>query len=263
MIINGGSRSGAAFFAKHLTNAEHNERVTIIEFRNLAATTIADAFREMHAVALGTRCELYFYHANLNPRADETLSESQWLHAVDTLERHLSLINHARFVVEHHKVGRTHRHVIWSRINAATMTAVKMTDDYAKHQLVARLLEKDFGLAGTLSVKDRGAADKRPPRRPKTWESFRGQLSGVDPWKMTKTVTAIYRGSHTGSEFAAALARTGCTLVRGDRVHFCIRDEAGHLHSLARRIEGVSASELSAFMKDIDPASLAAPSTKV
>ena len=46
MIINGGSRSNGAFFAKHLTNAEHNERVTLCELRNLAAGNIPDAFRK-------------------------------------------------------------------------------------------------------------------------------------------------------------------------------------------------------------------------
>jgi hypothetical protein len=41
-------------------------------------------------------------------------------------------------------------------------------------------------------------------------------------------------------------------LCRGDRRDFCIIDPAGHDHSLARRIEGVKAAELRAFMGDID-----------
>jgi phosphoheptose isomerase len=56
MIINGGSRCNAQFFAKHLTNGEENERVTLCEIRNLAAQTVAEAFREMEAIAMGTRC---------------------------------------------------------------------------------------------------------------------------------------------------------------------------------------------------------------
>jgi hypothetical protein len=45
MIINGGSRSNGEFFAKHLTDGENNERVTLCEMRNLIATSIPDAFR--------------------------------------------------------------------------------------------------------------------------------------------------------------------------------------------------------------------------
>jgi hypothetical protein len=257
MIINGGSRSNGEFFAKHLTDGENNERVTLCEMRNLIATTIPDAFREMEAVALATFCRNYFYHANVNPRQDELLSAEQWQIAVDTLEQQLGLKGNARFVVEHFKVGRTHRHVIWSRIDVNAMRAIPMTDDYEKHQRVSRELEKAFGLKPERSVfgKDR-VAGERPSRRPKTWESFRGQKSGLDVRQLTKAITGLYLSSSSGTEFALLLARNGCVLVKGDRSDFCIRDAAGHLHSLLRRIEGITAGQLHAFMKDVDPAAL-------
>jgi len=257
MIINGGSRSNGEFFAKHLTNGENNERVTLCEMRNLIATSIPDAFREMEAVALATFCKNYFYHANINPRQDELLTAEQWQIAVDTLERHLGLTGTSRFVVEHFKAARTHRHVIWSRIDVNVMRAVPMTDDYEKHQRVSRELEKAFGLKPERSVfgNDR-VAGERPTRRPKTWESFRGQKSGLDVRQLTKTITGLYLSSSSGAEFAKHLARNGCALVKGNRSDFCIRDSAGHLHSLLRRIEGVTAGQLREFMKDIDPAAL-------
>lgn len=261
MIINGGSRRNSAFFAQHLTNGEHNERVTLCEFLNLAAVTVRDALREMEAVALGTQCQNYFYHANINPREDEILSASQWEEAVGTLSEHLGLTGHARFTVEHHKAGRTHRHVIWSRISAETMTAVRMTDDYEKHQTVARILEKRFGLARGRSVLGPAkGAGTRPSRRPATWESFRGQKSGINPSQMKQTITQLYLASASGEAFAAELSRHGYTLVRGTRSDYCILDGAGHLHSLVRRIEGVTSAELTAFMRDIAPATLPSPS---
>jgi hypothetical protein len=91
MIINGGSRRNGTFFAKHLGNAQENERVTLCEIRNLAAETIAEAFQEMEAIAMGTRCENYFYHANINPLSKETLTQRQWNRAVDLLEAKLCL----------------------------------------------------------------------------------------------------------------------------------------------------------------------------
>jgi len=257
MIINGGSRSNGAFFAKHLTNGEHNECVTLCEMRNLAAQNIADAFREMAAVAMGTLCKNYFYHANLNPRADELLTDQQWKTAIDTLEKNLALSRHARFVVEHRKEGRTHRHVIWSRIDVRAMRAVTMTDDYEKHQATARELERKFKLERVKSVHGRTrASGPRPSRRPQTWESFRGQQSGIDPWKMKQTITGLYRASKSGAAFAALLDAQGYILVKGDRADFCIMDKAGHLHSLARRIDGIKADALREFMMDIDRAAL-------
>jgi hypothetical protein len=257
MIINGGARRNSAFFAKHLTNGENNERVTLCELRNLVAENVADAFREMEAVALGTLCQNFFYHANLNPRADEELTHEQWQVAVETLEQHLQLEGHARFVVEHRKQGRTHRHVIWSRIDIASMTAVAMTDDFEKHQTVARELEKQFSLERGRSVLGpTRTAGPRPSRRPATWESFRGQKSGIDPHAMKQAITLLYRASKTGAAFAAQLSQQGYTLLKGDRCDYVVRDSAGHLHSLARRIDGISAATLRRFMKDVDPEAL-------
>ena len=257
MIINGGSRKIGAFFAKHLTNGEHNERVTLCEMRGLAAETISGAFREMEAVAMGTLCKNYFYHANINPRQEEGLSTEQWNIAVDTLEKNLALPGHARFVVEHFKAGRTHRHVVWSRINVRTMRAAIMTDDYEVHQETARVLEKAFGLKKVPSVIGRTrASGPRPSRRPKTWESFRGQKSGINPFAMKQAITQLYHDSGHCAEFVPRLADYGLKLVRGDNADFLLLDSAGHLHSLARRIDGVYAADLREFMKDIAVASL-------
>jgi hypothetical protein len=257
MIINGGSRCNARFFAKHLTDGETNERVTLCDIRNLASQNVADALHEMEVVALGTFCKNFFYHANINPLDTEQLTPGQWEQAVDTLEKNLGLIDHARFVVEHHKKSRTHRHVIWSRINVLRMRAVKMTDDYAKHQATARHLEQEFGLEPGESVlgpdKVKGS---RPKRRPKAWETFRGQKTGIDPAVMTEQITALYHASASGREFADRLSKRNYTLVKADRRDFCIRDAAGQLHSLARRLDGITALQCRAFMSDVDPASL-------
>jgi hypothetical protein len=254
MIINGGSRRNRRFFAKHLTNGQDNERVILCEMRNLAADNVADALQEMEAVALGTQCQNYFYHANLNPQSTEQLTPQQWQQAVDTLEKNLGLEGHARFVVEHHKKGRTHRHVIWSRIKVLTMRAVEMTDDYATHQATARELEEAFGLERGNSVLGEGIEKgARPLRRPKPWESFRGQKSGIDARKMTAEITAIYRAHRTAEDFVQALREHGYRLVRGDRRDLCIVDRAGHKHSLARRLTGVPAAALAAFIATVQP----------
>lgn len=252
MIISGGSRSNWRFFAKHLTNGKDNERVNVIEFRGLASENVLEAFREMDALASGTQCKNFFYHADINPREHEHLSPEQWESSVDRLEKNLGLDGHSRFVVEHEKEGRTHRHVIWSRIDVDSMTAVSDSRNYAIHERTARALETEFDHAAVRSTLTRDAKDKRPERRPKNWETFRGNKSGVDPESVTTEVTALWQKSDSGAAFNAALTERGYLLCKGDRRDFCLIDPAGKEHSLARRIEGVKAAEVRARMADIN-----------
>jgi hypothetical protein len=252
VIINGGSRSNGAFFTRHLTRADQNENVSIAEIRGLAAQDVREAFREMEAVASGTRCKNFFYHANLNPRQDEQLTAEQWELAVDTLERELGLTGQPRLVVEHQKEGRTHRHVVWSRIDADSMTAISDSLTYPKHERAAREIEQALGLAALESVLVRDRDVDRPDRNPKDWESFRGKDSTLDPKAIKAEVTALWQAADSGIAFAAALEQHGYILAKGDRRDFCIIDQAGDEHSLARRIAGVKAAEIRARMADIE-----------
>lgn len=78
MIMKGGSRRAGGFFAKHLMNAEENERVEVKEMRGFTSEDVKGAFREIDIIAAGTRVKNPFYHANINPRADEHLTPAIW-----------------------------------------------------------------------------------------------------------------------------------------------------------------------------------------
>jgi hypothetical protein len=256
VIISGGSRSNWRFFAKHLTNGKDNDRVELAEVRGLAADNVMDALREMDALASGTRCKNAIYHADINPREDEVLTPEQWEQAVDLLERNLGLEGHSRFVVEHEKEGRVHRHVIWSRVDTETMTVVSDSNNYAKHERTARTLEKEFGHEAVRNAVTREPQEKRPERRAKNWERFRGNKSQVDPEQVKAEVTAIWQECDSGTAFTAALRERGYQLCKGDKRDFCIVDPAGQEHSLARRIAGAKAAEIRARLSDIDRDSL-------
>lgn len=245
IVINGGSRCNGAYFAKHLINPDKNETVKVAELRGLAAKNIGQAFYEMKAVASGTRCKDFFYHANINPEKDETLTPEQWEQAVDELEKRLGLEGQARFVVEHKKKGRTHRHVVWSRIDVDRMRAIRMDYDYAKHQAVARQLEQEFGLKpGRSVIGPEVEKGKRPDRRPKSWEVYRGQEVAMDVTAMKKEITALWQSTSSAEAFVSAMEARGYILARGDKQDFCIVDPLGQAHSLPRRIKGVKASEI-------------------
>lgn len=246
MIIEGGSRRGAKWFATHLMRRDGGQEVRLAQSRGLAGHDIPGWFRQMEAVSFGTRCDNYFYHANINPREDESLTEAQWEEAIDRLEHNLGLDGHSRFVVEHEKDGRTHRHVFWSRIDPETMTAVSDSKTYRVHERTADELEKLFGHEPT----PRGRGPEG--RNPDNWEVFRGKRSSIDPYDVGEELTTLWQRSDTGQAFATALAEHGYILAKGDRRDFVVVDAAGDDHSLARRIAGAKAKDVRARMKDVD-----------
>ncbi len=256
MIISGGSRSNGAFFARHLMRADRNERVHVVELRGLTAHTVRGAFRELEAIASGTRCANYFYHAHLNPREGEQLTAGQWEEATDMLERELGLTGQPRIIVEHVKEGRTHRHVVFSRIDADSMRALPDSLTYRKHEAAARQIEQAFDMAPVASVLVKDRSTPRPPRRPKDWENFRGQESKRDPRAIQAEVTALWHAAETGPAFVAALAAHGYILSHGDKRNLVLVDRAGDDHSLARRIAGVKAAEIRSRLTAIDRESL-------
>lgn len=253
MIINGGSRSQWRFFANHLMK-DDNDLVAISEIRGLASNNVLDGLREMAALASGTRCKNFFYHANINPRVEDQLTPEQWDKAIDILEQKLGLTNHSRIVVEHQKEGRSHKHVLWSRINTDTMTAVSDSHNYQIHEAASREIEQVFGHDAVVGAFGRDG--KRPERNPANWETFRSQQTKIDPKLLTQQVTELWQHSENGQAFVAALAEQGLQLCRGDRRDFCLIDTAGDVHSLARRINGVKAADIRAKMQDVDIAQI-------
>lgn len=252
MIVKGGARSAGGFFAKHLMKAEENERVAIVEMKGLYAEDLPEAFREMKALAAGSRGKDFFYHCSINPRDTEHLTPEQWDFAVDRLEQNLGMGGHARFQVEHEKEGRTHRHIVWSRVDPETLTLANHWRNYEAHDKTRAELEQAFNQEPTPPTP---APDQRKSREFADWENFRAAESGIGPKEVKAEITALYKTSDSGPAFVAALEEAGYTLCQGDR-GYCIVDQAGDVHSLVRRIEGVKTAELRMRLADFNTDSL-------
>ncbi len=256
MIIKGKSRAGPGSLASHLGNAEKNERVEMLESRGTVATDLRGALAEMDAVALGTRCAKPLYHAAISPEPPHRLSPEQRMEAVDALEQKLGMEGHARVVVMHEKFGREHIHVVWSRIDVENMRSVSDSHNYRKHEECSRDLERRFGherVQGAHAERD-GPDGKvaRPYRTPSRAELRQEDRTGIRGKEVKAEVTEAFRASDGPEAFRAALAERGYQLALGDRRDFVIVDQAGGVHSLARRIDGVKAADLRAFMKPLD-----------
>jgi hypothetical protein len=255
IVIEGGSRSAGRWWARHLQDAEKNERVELVEIVGLSAATVPALFREMRAIALGTRCKNYFYQYNINPRGDEHLTGEQWKAAHGITLANLGLGGQPHFRVRHTKNGRTHEHGIALRIDLERMKAIPDSLTARIHEQTSRQLEIKFGLERGQSILVADRQQPRPARRPKKWETFRGGESGLDPRNISNELAALWQGSDSGPGFRAALETTGYILAKGDRRNLVVIDRAGDEHSLTRRL-GIKAADVNARMSAVDPASL-------
>ena len=256
MIIKGKSRSEPSALAAHLGNAEKNERVQLLETRGTVATDLRGALIEMDAYAVGTRCEKPLYHAAMSPEPPHRLSPEQRNEAITTLEDKLGLTGHARVVVMHEKEGREHIHVVWSRINLDRMRSVSDSHNYRKHEEVARDLERRFGHDRVQGAHVERDGVTRPDRTPSRAELRQEDRTGITGKQVKADVTAAFRASDGPEAFKTALEHAGYLLAKGDKRDFVVLDQAGGVHSLARRLDGMKAAELREYMAPIDRESL-------
>jgi hypothetical protein len=256
VVIKGGSRGGAAGLAGHLLRADTNESVEVTELHGVTATTLPAALREMAAVAIGTRCSRPLYHASLNTAPGEILTAAQKARAITALEQRLGLTGHPRAVVEHCKAGRAHLHVVWGRIDPATLKAVHDGFNYRAHEEVARQLEREFGHARVQGAHVERNGQPRPARTLPTADIQQAARTGRDPDTITAEITRLWQAADSGPAFMAALQAAGYVLAQGDRRGFCLVDSTGGVHSLARRIVGVRSKEVAARLAGIELASL-------
>jgi hypothetical protein len=256
VIIKGTSCAGASRLAAHLTRTDTNERAEVKEIRGTAAEDLRGAFREMEAVAAGTRTTKPFYHASINTRADEPLTDEQRMKAIDRLEAELKLYGQARAVVIHRKEGREHCHIVWSRIDLDRMAAISDSNNYRKHEEVARSLEREFGHERVQGAHVERDGSARPERTPSHSEMLQSERTGISTEQAKELMTGIWQSTKTGKEFQAALEDKGWMLARGDRRDFVAIDPNGGVHSIARRVEGAKAADVRQRFADIDPKTL-------
>jgi hypothetical protein len=257
VVIKGKSVAGANRLTSHLERTDTNERMEVKELRGIAAEDLRGALREMEAVASACpNCERPFYHASINTQAHEYMTPEQQTQAIDRLEKELGLTGQPRAVVAHVKEGREHFHIVWSRIDTDTMRTISDSHNYRRHEIVARELEREFGHERVQGAHIEREGKERPERTPSHKEMQQAARTKIKPDAARDHITALWRGTENGQDFAAALEKSGWTLARGDRRDFVVIDPKGGTHSLARRIEGAKLADVRARMVDVDMSKL-------
>lgn len=231
MILKGSQRAGARQLAAHLLNDRDNDHVTVLELRGFIASELTAALEETYAVSKATRCKQYMFSLSLNPPKDVVASEEELLNAADRAERALGLDEQPRAIIIHEKNGRRHAHVVWSRIDPESLTAVNLP--HFKNRLTALsrelFLDHDWPLPDGLR-RDAG----KSPLNFTLDEWQQAKRLALDPREIKQVFIEAWRQSDSGKAFGNALAERGYFLARGDRRGFVAIDVNGEVFSVSR-----------------------------
>ncbi len=248
-IMTGHSRCNAKHFSGYLLRTENGQSVIIHDVVGLVGDNIKGWFEQMAAMAVGSQADNYFYHFTLNPRIGEEFTPEQRQIAVATALRNLGLDGQPYFIIEHAGI-RPHYHGIVLRVDLDTGKAVSDSNNYAIHMRTADELERRFGHKRT----ERGRGPDGP--NPKEHEVQRGAQTGIDRDEVKELLTRLWRTTDSGKALAAAIEDHGFILARGDSRGYVVIDEAGDVHSLAKRVAGARTKDINARMKDVPLGSL-------
>ena len=126
MILKASQRSSAKQLAIHLQNTVDNDHVEVHELSGFISDDLSGAFKEVQAIAKGTRCKQPFFSVSLSPPKDASVSIEMFEDAIDRIAEAHGLSGQPRAVVFHEKDGRRHAHAVFSRIDAETMKAIEL-----------------------------------------------------------------------------------------------------------------------------------------
>jgi transcriptional regulator CtsR len=231
MILNASQRGGAKQLANHLLKTVENEHVEVHEIRGFISDNLVGALHETDAISKGTRCQQFLFSLSLNPPRGEIVSVEVFEAAIEQTEQKLGLNDQPRAIVFHEKEGRRHAHVVWSRINADTMTAVNLP--YFKMKL--RDISKELFLEHNWKM-PRGLVDSKD-RNPLNFtfaEWQQAQRTKQDPKVLKAMFQECWAISDSRKAFAKALEDRGFYLAQGNRHGFVAVDYQGELYAIAR-----------------------------
>ncbi|MBK1623088.1 relaxase/mobilization nuclease domain-containing protein [Afifella marina] len=231
MILKGSQRGGAKQLSLHLMNDRDNDHVTVQELRGFIARDLHGALAESHAISKGTKCVQFMFSLSLNPPKEVVAGEDDFRRAADEAEKRLGLEGQPRAIVLHEKEGRRHAHVVWSRINPETMTAINLPHFKRKLNDLARelYLEHDWTLPEGLR-RDGG----KSPLNFTLAEWQQAKRLKLDPREIKQSFQDAWQRSDDAKSFAAALRERGYFLARGDRRGFVALDVHGEVFAVAR-----------------------------
>ena len=248
MILKGSQRAGAKQLAEHLLNDRDNDHVTMLELKGFVAEDLHGALRETEAVSKATKCKQYLFSLSLNPPRDAIAGEDDFRMAADRAEEALGLEGQPRAIIMHEKEGRRHAHVVWSRIDAETLTAINLP--HFKRRLTS--LSKELYLDHEWELPEGLRANGGKSFLNFTLDEWQqAKRLDLDPREVKAVMREAWDRTESVNGFANALEERGYFLAKGDRRGFVAVDVQGNVLALPKWL-GLKTKEVRAKLGDPD-----------
>ncbi len=247
MILKGNQRGGAVNLAVHLMKAE-NEHIDVHEMRGFMASDLRGAFMEAYAISKGTKCKQFLFSLSLNPPQHEQVGAQAFERAANEAEKRLGLDGQPRAIVFHEKEGRRHAHVVWSRIDYKSMTAINLPHYKRKLTSLSKELYLEHGWNLPDGLRDPLLKDPLNFTHGEWQQALRAKR---DPREIKQAFQHAWQYSDSTKALNAALNEHGFILARGDRRGFVAVDYVGEVYSFARWA-GVKTKDVKARLGDPD-----------
>ena len=248
MIIKASQRSGGKQLGLHLLKTEENEHVEIHEVSGFLSQNLMGAMSEAYAMARGTKCQKYLFSVSLSPPQNESVQVEVFEKAISDIEDRLGLKGQSRAIVFHEKEGRRHCHVVWSRIDATNMIALKLPYFKTKLQEVSKQLFLENGWGIPKGFLDKGLRD---PRTFNLAEWQQAKRTGINPKDIKEAAQSCWSRSDGLKSFARAMIELGLFIAKGDRRGIVAISVEGEVFALSRLLN-VKAKDVSAKLGSDD-----------
>lgn len=248
MILKGAQRGNAKKLAVHLLNLKDNDVVEVHEVSGFLADDVTGAFKEVQAIAKGTRCTQPFFSVSLNPPSDVSVTIEMFEAAADAIAEINGLTGQLRVIVFHEKEGRRHAHVVWSRIDAATMTAKNLPHFKNRLQTISRDLFIQHGWTMPQGLRDRSLSS---PTNVTLAEWQAAKRRGKNAIDRKALIQQCWAASDCKASFEAALSEHGYILAKGDRRSHVVVCHDGQVFAVARSV-GIRVKQVRARLGEAD-----------
>ena len=231
MILKGSQRGNAKKLAVHLLNDYDNDFVEVHEVSGFLSDDVTGAFKEIQAIAKGTKCRQPMFAVSMSPPADVTATVEMFEAAADRIAEANGLADQPHVLVFHEKDGRRHAHLVISRIDAETMTAKNLPHFKNRLQTLSRELFIEHQWKMPQGLRDKSM---KSPTSVTLAEWQTAKRRGKNAIDQKKLIQQCWASSDNRTSFEAALRDYGYILAKGDRRGHVIVCHDGEVLAVAR-----------------------------
>lgn len=247
MILKGAQRSGAKALAIHLLRTDENDHVEVHSVEGFCTHDLTEALKEVQAIAKGTRCRQPLFSVSLSPPASAAVTIEMFEAAISKIAETTGLSGQPRVVVFHEKDGRRHCHVVFSRIDAETMTAKNLPHFKLKLRQISRSLYFEHGWKMPRGLMNSAARNPSNVTLAEWQSAKRREKNAIDE---KLVIQECWAASENGEAFKQLLLERGYLLAQGNRKNHVVISHDGRVSAIARAT-GLRAKDVRAKLGDV------------